>query len=61
MLFLAVLEPKGFKKIGQKSGKHDSSKSSLEKGSYIVLPERALAMTIGLNHHVCRFGFADCY
>ena len=29
--------------------------------TYIVLPESALPVTVGLYHHVCRFGFADRY
>ena len=49
------------RKTSQKFGKDNSSKGDLEKGSYIVLSESALAVTVGLNHHVCRFGFADCY
>ena len=29
--------------------------------TYIVLPESALPVTVGLYDHVRRFRFADCY
>lgn len=60
MLSLAVPEPKQERqKQSQEPGDRDLWVHAQPKGSYVVLPENALAVAVGFQHHVCRLGFAD--